>query len=74
MLFVRTLDCYSDDEVIFLREHFRLALRNVTDHGDTDIFPYPVENRVFRDEQNAVLDLLEDYHANFQAYLGCGLN
>lgn len=52
-----------------MREHFQLALRNVTDHGDTDIFPYPVENRIFHDEQDRVLDLLEDYHANFQDYL-----
>lgn len=52
-----------------MREHFLLALRNVTEHGDTDIFPYPVENRVFHDEQDGVLGLLEDYHANFQDYL-----
>lgn len=52
-----------------MREHFLLALRNVTEHGDTDIFPYPVENRIFHDEQDGVLGLLEDYHANFQDYL-----
>ena len=52
-----------------MREHFQLALRNVTDHGDTDIFPYPVENRMFHDEQDRVLDLLEDYHRNFQEFL-----
>lgn len=52
-----------------MREHFQLALRNVTKHGDTDIFPYPVENRIFHDEQDAVLELLEDYHANFNEYL-----
>ena len=52
-----------------MREYFRLALRNVTEHGDTDIFPYPVENRIFHDEQDSILDLLEDYHANFQDYL-----
>lgn len=52
-----------------MREHFQLALRNVTEHGDTDIFPYPVENRIFHDEQEGVLNLLEDYHANFQDYL-----
>ena len=52
-----------------MREHFQLALRNVTDHGDTDIFPYPVENRIFHDEQDRVLDLLEGYHAHFPDYL-----
>lgn len=52
-----------------MRDYFRLALRNVTNHGDTDIFPYPVENRIFHDEEDRVLDLLETYHANFQNYL-----
>ena len=48
-----------------MRDHFQLALRNVTEHGDTDIFPYPVENRIFHDEQDRVLDLLEEYQLNF---------
>lgn len=52
-----------------MREHFQLALRNVTEHGDTDIFPYPVENRIFHDEQDRVLALLEEYHLNFHDYL-----
>lgn len=52
-----------------MREFFQLALRNVTEYGDTDIFPYPVENRIFHDEQDRVLDLLENYHANFEAHL-----
>ena len=52
-----------------MRDYFQLALRNVTDHGDTDIFPYPVENRIFHDARDSVLDLLEQYHANFRDYL-----
>lgn len=52
-----------------MREYFQLALRNVTEHGDTGIFPYPIENRLFHDEQDGVLDLLEEYHANFEDYL-----
>ncbi len=52
-----------------MREHFQLALRNVTEYGDTDIFPYPIENRIFHDEQDGVLELLENYHANFEDYI-----
>jgi hypothetical protein len=52
-----------------MREYFRLALRNVTRYGDTDIFPYPIENRIFFDMEENILDLLETYHANFNEYL-----
>ena len=32
-----------------MEKYFRQAIANVTRHGDTDIFPFPVENHVFFD-------------------------
>lgn len=52
-----------------MRNHFRQALLNVANQGDTDIFPYPIENRTFFDEQEATLDLLERYHASFSDFM-----
>ncbi|MGY4236091.1 hypothetical protein ACVIIW_005038 [Bradyrhizobium sp. USDA 4449] len=30
---------------------FDLAVRNIDAHGDTDIFPFPIENYVLRDKK-----------------------
>lgn len=46
-----------------------LALRNITEFGDTDIFPYPLENRIFFDKQAEVTNLLEDMDKKFQEFL-----
>lgn len=48
---------------------FRRAILNVVNHGDTDIFPYPVENRLFYDCQPAVIELLKHIDQNFDAYI-----
>lgn len=45
-----------------MAEHFERALKNVVRHGDTDIFPFPIENHVIHDkmdEVNALLDTLD---------------
>lgn len=38
--------------------HFRLALTNVSHLGDTDIFPFPLENLVFFDDVPGTLEVL----------------
>jgi hypothetical protein len=43
-----------------MREHFERALANIDKHGDTDIFPYPIEKFVFYDKQQETVDLLLD--------------
>jgi len=48
-----------------MREHFRTAIENVTKYGDTDVFPFPVENHVFYDKQEQTLQLLERMHREF---------
>ena len=39
------------------------ALRNVAKHGDTDIFPFPFENLLFRDQLSDAAKLLKAIHA-----------
>lgn len=48
---------------------FRRAIANVTRHGDTDIFPFPIENHVFHDNPDETVALLTELHANFQGWL-----
>jgi hypothetical protein len=48
-----------------MKEHFERALANVVAHGDTDIFPFPIENHVFFDKRQEVVDLLLEVHKTF---------
>lgn len=48
----------------------RLAVRNVAKHGDTDVFPYPIENHWFHDDEGTILDLLQEIDAGFDDRLG----
>jgi hypothetical protein len=47
-----------------------LAIRNVAQHGDTDVYPYPLENHWFHDDESAVLELLKTIDQRFDEYLG----
>jgi hypothetical protein len=40
------------------RSDFARAVSNVATRGDTDVFPFPVENHVFHDKQDDVVNLL----------------
>lgn len=46
--------------------YFRRAIANVIRHGDTDIFPFPIENHLFFDKQPEIVELLNDIHKNFE--------
>lgn len=39
-------------------------MRNVATRGDTDVFPYPFENYVFFDEEDAIVGILNDLAAD----------
>ena len=52
-----------------MRDHIELAIQNIVKHGDTDIFPFPFENHVFFDNKEDSIDLLLEYHKNFDNYL-----
>ncbi|MFA7359401.1 MAG: reverse transcriptase domain-containing protein [Candidatus Kapaibacterium sp.] len=40
------------------KKFISLAIDNVVNYGDTDIFPFPVENIVFRDKKDDIIDLI----------------
>jgi hypothetical protein len=48
---------------------FLLAVRNIAQHGDTDVFPYPLENHWFHDEEAAVIELLESIDQDFERWI-----
>jgi hypothetical protein len=50
-------------------EFFRRAIQNVIRHGDTDIFPFPIENHIFFDKPSECLTLLKDIHRDFDGSL-----
>lgn len=48
-----------------MRTFFERAVDNVVRHGDTDIFPYPVENTAYGEMRDDVVDLLVEISDNF---------
>jgi hypothetical protein len=52
VLLIRLLD-------LGMRAFFARAIANVTQHGDTDIFPFPIENHIFFDQREDVLEILD---------------
>jgi hypothetical protein len=48
-----------------MKEFFERAISNITTHGDTDIFPFPIENHIFFDKRDDIISLLSDIDANF---------
>ena len=47
----------------------RLALRNIAQHGDTDIFPLPLELHWFFDAEDAAVRLLGELDDNFDQWM-----
>ncbi len=45
-----------------------IALKNIAKHGDTDIFPFPLEKMVFHDLHDKCNILLLDLHNKFNEY------
>jgi len=45
------------------------AVKNVAHLGDTDVFPYPIENQIFFDKPSEVAGLLFERHKNFKESL-----
>ncbi len=52
-----------------MREFFEKAVENVIQFGDTDIFPFPIENLIFFDKKKDVVDLLLDIDAKFEEFI-----
>jgi len=49
-----------------LKSSFRLAIRNIVNFGDTDIFPFPYETRMFDDMEEELIASLLETHNNFE--------
>jgi hypothetical protein len=47
----------------------RFVIRNVARHGDTDVFPFPIENHWFYDSEENVVDLLMQLDVKFDEWL-----
>jgi hypothetical protein len=43
---------------------YRRALRNIVRHGDTDIFPFPIENHILHDRPDEAVAILEALDAD----------
>ena len=52
-----------------MEQYFRAAVKNIARLGDTDVFPFPVENQVFHDEPGRVVEILYRLHRDFRAVL-----
>jgi hypothetical protein len=52
-----------------LEQSLRRAIANVADHGDTDIFPYPLENRIVFDKADDVVAYLLKADADFETFI-----
>jgi hypothetical protein len=50
-------------------KHFTMALNNITKYGDTDIFPFPIENHIFFDKQADVVTLLGVIERDFDNFI-----
>lgn len=50
-----------------MQKSFERAIANVVNHGDTDIFPFPIENRLAFDKKPELIALLQAIHDDFDA-------
>ena len=47
----------------------KLAIQNISQYGDTDIFPFPMENALFYDLSDQVEILITDMETNFNEWI-----
>jgi hypothetical protein len=52
-----------------LQPHFHRSVQNITKFGDTDVFPFPLENSIFYDCSPKIVSLLEHVHSTFDHIL-----
>jgi hypothetical protein len=51
------------------KSSFKRAVGNITKWGDTDVFPFPIDNHILHDHTDAVIELLIDRCNNFDQSL-----
>lgn len=47
-----------------MEQYYRRAIRNIVRHGDTDIFPFPIENHVLHDFPDRAVQILTELDAD----------
>lgn len=52
-----------------MEKFFERAIANVSKHGDTDIFPFPIENHVIFDREQDTIEILKKIHNGFSDWL-----
>ena len=52
-----------------LAKCFKFAVSNIARHGDTDVFPFPIENHILFDYPEDFIDILKDVHEDFSSSL-----
>lgn len=50
-----------------MKDYFRAAVQNIARHGDTDVFPFPIENHVLFDKEEAVVSALMKIHGDISS-------
>ena len=51
------------------KEDVQLAIRNIINYGDTDIFPFPLENQIFYDKIDEIVEFILNINRNFETEL-----
>ena len=59
----------STPNLTALEDSIEFAIENIIRYGDTDIFPYPLERKIFRDKKGSVLELLNKVKTKFEETL-----
>lgn len=52
-----------------ISEAIGISLKNISRHGDTDVFPFPLEKLVFHDKYDECKKLLLELHENFEEFI-----
>ena len=50
-------------------DYAKLAINNISKYGDTDIFPFPMENALFFDNAKEVKNLIVEMEKNFDTWM-----
>lgn len=52
-----------------MEQELRRAIANISNHGDTDIFPFPIENRILWDCADRVVAYLQEVDKDFDKFI-----
>jgi hypothetical protein len=52
-----------------MEQFYRRAIQNIVRHGDTDIFPFPIENHILHDKPDAAVALMASLDADIKRSL-----